>query len=156
MRQRRMRLILSAICFTPDIGTVFIMASSPKTVLFVCVENSNRSQMAEAFARIHGAGKVEGQSAGSRPSGRVNPRAIEFMREIGYDLATHDSKSLAQFNGQPVEVAVTMGCGDECPLVKANRREEWQIPDPKDMPAEQYREVRDLIERKVKDLLATL
>jgi arsenate reductase (thioredoxin) len=129
---------------------------STKTVLFVCVENSNRSQMAEAFARIHGGERVRACSAGSRPSGRVNPRATEFMREVGYDLTTHTSKSLAEFNGQDVEVAVTMGCGDECPLVKASRREEWQIPDPKEMPPEQYREVRDLIERKVKELLATL
>ena len=64
-----------------------------KTVLFVCVENSNRSQMAEAFARIHGGEGIRACSAGSRPSGRVNPRAIEFMKEIGYDLTTHDSKS---------------------------------------------------------------
>lgn len=127
-----------------------------RLILFVCVENSNRSQMAEAFARIHGSGTVEAHSAGSRPSGRVNPRAVEFMRELGYDLTTHTSKSLEQFNGREVEVAVTMGCGDECPLVRAKRREEWQIPDPKEMPPEQYREVRDLIERKVKELLATL
>ncbi len=128
----------------------------PKLILFVCVENSNRSQMAEAFARMHSRGKVDAHSAGSRPSGLVNPRAVEFMQEVGYDLATHESKSLADFNGREVEVAVTMGCGDECPLVLANRREEWQIPDPKHLPPEQYREVRDLIERKVKNLLATL
>jgi protein-tyrosine-phosphatase len=128
----------------------------PRTVLFVCVENSNRSQMAEAFVRIHGGGRVDAASAGSRPSGRVNPRAVEFMREVGYDLTAHASKSLDEFNGREVEVAVTMGCGDECPLVNARRREEWQIPDPKDMPPEQYRAVRDLIERKVKELLATL
>jgi arsenate reductase len=128
----------------------------PKTVLFVCVENSNRSQMAEAFARIHGGGVVRVCSAGSRPSGRVNPRAVEFMREVGYDLTTHTSKSLDEFNGQEVEVAVTMGCGDECPLVRAGRREEWQIPDPKEMPPERYREIRDLIERKVKELLAAM
>lgn len=127
----------------------------PKLILFVCVENSNRSQMAEAFARIHGTGMIEAHSAGSRPSGKVNPRAVEFMREVGYDLTTHESKSLDQFNGRDVEVAVTMGCGDECPLVRAKRREEWQIPDPKEMPPRQYREVRDLIEQKVKELLAT-
>ena len=127
-----------------------------KLVLFVCVENSNRSQMAEAFARMHGGDGVQACSAGSRPSGRVNPQAVDYMREVGYDLTTHTSKSLDQFNAQDVEVAVTMGCGDECPLVKAKRREEWQIPDPKEMPPEQYREVRDLIERKVKELLASL
>jgi len=115
-------------------------------VLFVCVENSNRSQMAEAFARIHGGERVEAYSAGSRPSGKVNPRAVEFMREIGYDLTTHTSKSLDAFNGQQFDVAVTMGCGDDCPLVRAVRTEDWNIPDPKDLPPEQYREVRDLIE----------
>ena len=129
---------------------------TPKTVLFVCVENSNRSQMAEAFARIHGGPGVTAASSGSRPSGRVNPRAIEFMKEVGYDLSTHASKSLAEFDGQEIAVAVTMGCGDECPLLKATRREEWQIPDPKEMPAEDYRKVRDLIEAKVKALLAEL
>jgi arsenate reductase len=130
--------------------------SAEKSVLFVCIENSNRSQMAEAFARIHGGPAVIAASAGSRPSGRVNPRAIEFMRELGYDLTKHSSKSLDEFNGRKLTVAVTMGCGDECPLVLAERREEWQIPDPKEMPPEQYREVRDLIEQKVKDLLETL
>jgi len=129
---------------------------TPKTVLFVCVENSNRSQMAEAFARIHGGPGVVAASSGSRPSGRVNPRAVEFMREVGYDLSTHASKSLAEFDGREIAVAVTMGCGDECPLVRAARREEWQIPDPKEMPAEDYRKVRDLIEAKVKALLADL
>ena len=127
-----------------------------KTVLFVCVENSNRSQMAEAFARIHGGPGVVAASAGSRPSGRVNPRAIEFMAEVGYDLTTHVSKSIEAYNGAAIEVAVTMGCGDECPLVRAARREEWQIPDPKEMPADDYRKVRDLIEAKVKELLASV
>ena len=127
-----------------------------KTVLFVCVENSNRSQMAEAFARIHGGDAVRAASAGSRPSGRINPRAVEAMRDVGYDLTAHVSKGLDVFNGTTVDVAVTMGCGDECPLVIAGRREDWQIPDPRDMAPEQFREVRDLIERKVRDLLASL
>jgi protein-tyrosine-phosphatase len=112
--------------------------------------------MAEAFARIHGAGKVEAVSAGSRPSGRVNPKAVEAMKEIGYDLTTHTSKGLEAYNGQEFEAAVTMGCGDECPLVLARRRFDWQIPDPKGMPPEQFREVRDLIETKVKDLIHAL
>ena len=127
-----------------------------KRVVFVCVENSNRSQMAEAFARLHGDGKVEAFSAGSRPSGRVNPRAVEAMREVGYDLTTHSSKGLDEFNGQEFDAAVTMGCGDECPLVVARRRLEWQIPDPKEMPPERFREVRGLLEAKVKELIATL
>jgi protein-tyrosine-phosphatase len=127
-----------------------------KRVVFVCVENSNRSQMAEAFARIHGAGKVEAFSAGSRPSGRVNPKAIAAMKEVNYDLSKHTSKGLDAFNGKEVDVAVTMGCGDECPLVRAKRREDWNIPDPREMPPAQFREVRNLIEAKVKELLSTL
>lgn len=124
-----------------------------KRVLFVCVENSNRSQMAEAFAKIHGAGLVEASSAGSRPSGRINPKAIAALSELGYDLTSHHSKGLDAFNGTPVDVAITMGCGDECPLVIARQRVDWKIPDPRDMNPEQFREVRDLIEAKVKALL---
>ena len=127
-----------------------------KTILFVCVENSNRSQMAEAFARIHGAGKVSAFSAGSRPSGRINPKAIEAMQELGYDLSKHGSKGLAEFNGREIDVAVTMGCGDECPLVRSKQRLEWKIPDPREMSPAEFREVRNLIEAKVKELLAGL
>jgi arsenate reductase len=127
-----------------------------KTVLFVCVENSNRSQMAEAFARMHGASRVQAASAGSKPSGRINLKAIAAMKELGYDLATHSSKGLDEFNGRDVDVAVTMGCGDECPLVRASHRVDWKIPDPREMTPEQFRGVRDLIEQKVKELLVTL
>jgi protein-tyrosine-phosphatase len=129
---------------------------SRKRVLFVCVENSNRSQMAEAFARMHGGDAVEAHSAGSRPSGRVNSRAVQFMRERGYDLTTHTSKGTDLYDGRPVAVAVTMGCGDACPLVDAQRREDWQIPDPKELSDDEFRRVRDLIEEKVKALLASL
>jgi arsenate reductase (thioredoxin) len=132
------------------------MAQHTKRVLFVCVENSNRSQMAEAFARIHGGVPVEAYSAGSRPSGRINPKAIEAMRDVGYDLTQHTSKSLSDIPDRDYDAAVTMGCGDECPLVRARYREDWGIPDPRDMPPEQFRAVRDLIETKVKDLLARL
>jgi protein-tyrosine-phosphatase len=128
----------------------------PKRLIFVCIENSNRSQMAQAFARIHGGNAVEAFSAGSRPSGRINPKAIEAMREIGCDLTTHTSKGLEEFNGRNFDAAITMGCGDECPLVFARQRVDWQIPDPKNMPPEQFREVRDLIEKKVIELLASL
>jgi arsenate reductase len=128
-----------------------------KRIVFLCVENSNRSQMAEAFARLHGADQVEAHSAGSRPSGRVNGRAIEFMKEVGYDLTQHRSKGLAELPPGEFDAVVGMGCGDEgCPLLLAQHREEWGIPDPKEMPPEQYRQIRDLIEAKVKDLLARL
>jgi protein-tyrosine-phosphatase len=127
-----------------------------KRVLFLCVENSNRSQMAEAFARIHGGNGIDAYSAGSHPSGVVNPKAIEAMREVGYDLTQHHSKALGNLPNDTFDVAVTMGCGDECPTSRAIRHEDWQIPDPKHMAPEEFRAVRDLIETKVKELLASL
>jgi protein-tyrosine-phosphatase len=131
-------------------------ANQKKRVVFVCVENSNRSQIAEAFARMHGGDRIEAYSAGSRPSGKVNPKAIAAMREKGYDLTTHHSKSLNDLPPVDFDAAVTMGCGDECPSLRANHRADWQIPDPKHMPPDQFREVRDLIETKVKTLLRDL
>ena len=125
-------------------------------LLFVCIENAGRSQMAEAFARIHGADEIEPYSAGSRPSGGINPRAIDAMRERGYDLSSHRSKSLAEIPDIEYDAVVTMGCGDECPLVNAKKREDWSIPDPKTMDAAGVRQVRDLIETKVKSLIADL
>jgi len=125
-------------------------------VLFVCVENSNRSQMAQAFAAMYGGDRVESLSAGSRPSGRVNPKAITAMAELGYDLSSHASKGLDDYNGTEIDAAVTMGCGDACPLVKAKHRYDWQIPDPREMPPEEFCKVRDLIGEKVKGLLKEL
>jgi protein-tyrosine-phosphatase len=122
-------------------------------VLFVCVENSCRSQIAEAFARIHGGAGIEAYSAGSRPSGSVNQRAIASMREIGYDLSTHRSKSLDELPSGSYDAVVTMGCGDACPWVPARYREDWAIPDPKEMEPDEFRKVRDDIEAKVEVLL---
>jgi protein-tyrosine-phosphatase len=126
-----------------------------KRVLFVCVENSNRSQMAEAFARMQGGDAVEALSAGSTPSGRINPRAVQFMRELGYDLAPHRSKSLDEVDGE-FDAVVTMGCGDSCPWIPAKRREDWGLPDPKDCDDAGYRAVRDDISERVRILLASL
>lgn len=128
-------------------------ARSPQRILFVCVENSCRSQIAEAVARRHGAGRVEVYSAGSHPSGIVNAIAIAIMEERGYDLTQQYSKSLAELPDLAYDVAVTMGCGDACPMVRAKRREDWNIPDPKTMPPDEFRAVCDLIEAKVKELL---
>lgn len=130
--------------------------TQPKRLLFVCIENSNRSQMAEAFARNHGKENVEACSAGSKPSGVINPRAIEFMKEVGYDLDTHHSKPLSSLPDVEFDVVVTMGCGDLCPFVKAKRHEDWAIPDPKHLPGNEFRKVRDLIESKVCELLSRL
>ena len=126
-----------------------------KRVLFVCVENSNRSQMAEAFARMHGGDGVEALSAGSAPSGSINPKAVRFMAELGYDLTSHASKSLDDISGD-FDAVVTMGCGDKCPWVPAKRREDWALPDPKHMDDDGYRAVRDEISARVQRLLADL
>jgi len=127
-----------------------------KNLLFVCVQNSNRSQMAEAFARIHGAEDFEAYSAGSQPSGEINPKAIAAMREIGYDLSKHKSKSLEEIPQVEYDFVATMGCGDACPFVRAKRREDWQIPDPKNLPPAEFNKIRDLIEQKVRNVLSTL
>ena len=126
-----------------------------KRVLFVCVENANRSQIAEAFAHMIGEDRVDAMSAGSRPSGRLNPKAIRFMDELGYDLHRHASKSLDDIKG-PFDAVVTMGCGDSCPWVDAKRREDWALPDPRDMDDDAYRAVRDDIGARVRALLASL
>jgi arsenate reductase len=124
-----------------------------KNILFVCIENSNRSQMAQAFAIIHGQGKVNAFSAGSAPSGKINPKAIAAMKELHYDLSIHDSKSLDDIPAITYDHVVTMGCGDACPYVKTKHRTDWQIPDPREMNEEEFRKVRDMIEEKVKELL---
>jgi protein-tyrosine-phosphatase len=122
-------------------------------LLFVCIENSCRSQMAQAFARMHGGPNLEAFSAGSRPSGVVNARAIASMREAGYDLSVHQSRGLDAIPEGPFDAVVTMGCGDACPWVPARQHIDWDIPDPKDMKPDAFRAVRDDIERRVKTLL---
>lgn len=122
-----------------------------KKLLFVCIENSNRSQMAQAFAKIHGGDKVEAFSAGSKPSGKINPKAIAAMQELGYDLTTHDSKSLQDIPQVTYDYVVTMGCGDACPWIPAQHRLDWQIPDPRNMETNDFNKVRDLIEQKIKE-----
>lgn len=128
-----------------------------KKLLFVCVENSNRSQMSQAFANMLGGENVEAFSAGSKPSGVVNPKAITAMKELGYDLSTHDSKSLKEVERYaPFDAVVTMGCGDACPWMPAKKFIDWQIPDPKHMEPEEFNRVRDYIKGKVKELIDTL
>ena len=125
-------------------------------VLFVCVENSTRSQMAEAFARMHGAGVLEAWSAGSKASGSLNPRAVAAMGERGYDLTTHRSKSLVEVGTEPWDYLVTMGCGDECPWMPAAKREDWKLPDPHMLSSDEFNTMRDEIERRVLDLIGRL
>ena len=124
------------------------------TFLFVCIENANRSQMAQAFAIMHGGAQVAAYSAGSRPSGVVNPKAITALAELGYDLTAHKSESLDAVRDLEFDYVVTMGCGDACPFIAAKHRVDWQIPDPKHLEPAEFRQVRDLVERQVRALLA--
>ena len=128
-----------------------------KKILFVCIENSNRSQMAEAFAKIHGGNEVQSFSAGSKPSGIVNPKATESMKELDYNLSSHQSKTLEEVKSHaPFDAVVTMGCGDACPWMPAKKFIDWEIPDPRHMDEASFRQVRDLIGEKVKALTAEL
>ena len=122
-------------------------------ILFVCVENSCRSQMAEGFARAIGGVGVNAQSAGSRPSGEVNRRAIAFMREEEIDISEHMSKSIDDLPSLKWDYIVTMGCGDACPTLPAKHRLDWDLPDPKHLDDDGFREVRDRIRREVATLL---
>ena len=113
--------------------------------------------MAQAFANIYGGNNVEAYSAGSRPSGIINPKAIDAMNELGYDLSTHSSKSLEEVKTfAPFDVLITMGCGDACPWMPAKQFIDWQIPDPREMNKEDFRKVRDLVREKVKGLVDSL
>ena len=128
-----------------------------KKLLFVCIENSNRSQMSQAFAKILGGANVEAYSAGSKPSGIVNPKAIAAMKELGYNLSAHDSKSLKEVEQYaPFDAVITMGCGDACPWMPAKKFIDWQIPDPKHLEPGEFNKVRDLIKEKVAGLLEEL
>lgn len=127
-----------------------------KNILFVCVENACRSQMAEAWARSLGGERVRAYSAGSRPGEDVHPLAREVMRERGLDLSGHAPKGLQDLPDVLWDVVVTMGCGDECPAVPARVRLSWDIPDPKGQSIEAFRRVRDEIERRVRELVDSL
>jgi protein-tyrosine-phosphatase len=123
-------------------------------ILFVCIENSNRSQMAEGFARAIGGHQVSAFSAGSKPSGTVNRKAIEFMGEKGIDISAQHSKGLDGLPSLTWDYLVTMGCGDACPNLPAAHRIDWDLPDPKYLDDAGFRAVRDRIEREVRALIA--
>ena len=124
-----------------------------KKVLFACVENSCRSQMAEGFANIHGTNVLMPFSAGSKASGEINKKAVIAMKEIGYDLTEHKSKGLDEFSDIKFDYLITLGCNDKCPNIETKLRKEWDIPDPKNMNLEDFFKVRDLIEKKVLSLI---
>ena len=126
--------------------------SEKSRVLFVCIENSCRSQMAEAFAHMVAQDSIQAFSAGSRPSGHIDPKAVAAMAELGYDLGSHTSKSLKDIPKVKYDYVITMGCGEECPFIPAEVHEDWDLPDPKMLPLEQFRQVRDQIGARVKVL----
>ncbi len=130
------------------------MPETRPNLLFVCIENSNRSQMAEGFAQTLGKGRVSAFSAGSRPSGQINPRTVQFMNEKGIDLTVQRSKGLDDLPKIRWDWIVTMGCGDACPMLPALHRLDWELPDPKHLDDAGFRAVRDKIEALVTDLIA--
>lgn len=124
-----------------------------KHILFVCIENSCRSQIAQAYAIKLGGNQVTAYSSGSKPSGIVNIKAIASMLRDGYDLSQHQSKSLDDIPAIEYDYAITMGCGDECPNVQAKVRLDWKIDDPKHMNEKDFDTIRDVIKNKIAALL---
>jgi glutathione/glutaredoxin type arsenate reductase len=127
-----------------------------KTVLFVCVHNAGRSQMAAGFMRTLGAGKVEVLSAGSAPKDSINPVAVAAMAEVGIDIANNVPKVLTPEAVQMSDVVITMGCGDACPFYPGKRYEDWKLDDPAGQGIEQVRRIRDEIREKVAKLLSEM
>ena len=125
-------------------------------ILFACNENSCRSQIAEALAKNISQGKIEFYSAGSKPSGVLNPMAIKLLRAQGVDLSDHKSKHVSNFEGIKIDYLILMGCGDLCPSLVADERIEWDIPDPKDMGRSEFLKVIKKIRREVQKLIGTI
>lgn len=125
-------------------------------LLFVCVENANRSQLAAGFARLHGGEAVAAESAGSRPASQINPRALRLLGRRGLDTAGLKPRSLDEAGPGPWDAVITMGCSDSCPSSDAGIRENWALPDPRELPEAEYRKVAADIEQRVLGLLARL
>ncbi|MGW7531695.1 arsenate reductase ArsC [Amycolatopsis sp. NPDC054798] len=125
-------------------------------VLFVCVHNAGRSQMAAALLHHHADGRVLVRSAGSAPAESINPAVAEVMAELGLDLSQEFPKPLTTEAVQAADVVITMGCGDACPVFPGKRYLDWQLDDPAGKPVEQIRPIRDEIDRRVRALLAEL
>ncbi len=132
------------------------MAKEKIKIVFVCVENARRSQMAEGFAEALGKGKLEVYSAGSRPCTSIDPTVVEVMKEKGTDLSGKQPKGLNELPPIEMDYLITMGCEETCPAVLAKKTIEWEIPDPKGKSIDVFREVRNMIEDKVRALLAEI
>ena len=126
------------------------------TVLFVCVHNAGRSQMAAALLDHHAAGRVRVLSAGTEPADRINPAVVEAMAELGLDVSREFPTRLASADVESSDVVVTMGCGDTCPYFPGTRYEDWPLDDPAGRPIEEVRIIRDAIDVRVRRLLAEL
>ncbi len=126
------------------------------TVLFVCLHNAGRSQISAALFDHHAKGRHRALSAGTTPAKRVHPEVVEVMRELGIDLSDSTPKLLTRELAERADVAVTMGCGDACPVIPGTRHVDWQLPDPKGRPLEEVRALRDDIQQRVRALLDEL
>lgn len=131
------------------------MAEIPE-VLFVCVHNAGRSQMAAALLDHHAAGRVRVRSAGSTPADQINPAVIAVMDEVGIDLSKEFPKPLSTEAVEAADVVVTMGCGDACPVFPGKRYLDWELPDPSGIPVEEVRAIRDRVDELVRELLDQL
>lgn len=131
------------------------MTTKPQ-VLFVCVHNAGRSQMAAALTEMHGQGLIEVRSAGSEPAEQVNPRAIEAMAELGVDITARQPKVLSNEAVRESDVVITMGCGDACPVYPGKRYLDWELDDPAGQDLEAVRQIRNEINRRVLDLVQGL
>ena len=132
------------------------MSDTTPTVLFVCVHNAGRSQMAAGFMRELSGGRVEVLSAGSEPKDQINPVAVQVMAEEGIDIAGEQPKILTTEAVKESDVVITMGCGDTCPIFPGKRYEDWELTDPAGRPVEEVRPIRDDIKQRVENLLAEL
>lgn len=130
------------------------MDNTPKKILFVCVENSCRSQMAEGIARHLGKGIFEVYSAGSKPKGEVDPNAIKVMQEIGIDISLYKSKGFDELPIRNFDYVITLGCKDICPFFPAEKHIEWNIDDPKGKDTDSFRKTRDAIKYKIERLIS--
>lgn len=130
------------------------MADQRPSVLFLCVHNAGRSQMAAAFARQLGGDRIVVHSAGSAPGERLNPAVVSVMAERGLDISDEAPKKLTDQMGREADVVVTMGCGDECPVYPGTRRLDWDLADPAGLPVQAVRPIRDEIEARVTQLVA--
>jgi arsenate reductase (thioredoxin) len=130
--------------------------SDKPSILFVCVHNAGRSQMAAGWLRHLAGDRVEVRSAGAEPADQINPVAVQAMREVGIDIAAEEPKKLDYATAQDSDVIVTMGCGDTCPVFPGKRYEDWQLTDPAGQPIEVVRTVRDDIRARVEKLITEL